>query len=1515
LGGSSGSDTSEVTVIGNLFYDCDHAATAKEGNFYTFLNNTIVRITKEGGVDSGSAVFNLRDTEPTPTSFGAGFYAEGNIIVEAESLVQNYDPAQSSVVLNRNLLPYGWSGPGTGNSTNAPRLCHLPQLEETKFGSWAEAQVMRQWFSLAPGSPGRGTGPNGGDMGGVIQLGASVSGEPESPTSSNSARLEVGVVRTGNGIPVAGFPQGSGYTHYKWRLNEGAWSAETPVGTPILLSNLSDGDYRVEVTGKRDSGWYQDAAELAPEGGTTTSKTWTVQTGLPGLRINEILACNTGILVTNGESPDLIELFNAGQTVVNLSGKGLTDDPLKPYKFIFPTGSSLAPGQYLLLFGDIGPDPARYTGFGLKQEGDVLYLYDSVAEGGGLREKVEFGPQLANLSIGRLPEGAWGLCQPTAGSANFECPTGDRRLLRINEWLALGSPAIPDDFVELYNPDALPVNMGGCYLSDAPDGGPARHRIAPLSFIAGSGFFAFKADGNVSKGPEHLSFSLRSEMGGIGLFGPDLSVIDRVFYGPQSAGISEGRHPNGAAGFQFFTTPTPGAGNPTSVANVTITTTTYRLLELTNTWRYYAAGAEPSGSWEAPGYADAGWPAGAGLLGVEPSSPYPYPAPILTPLPLTNGSGSSITTFYFRTTFVVPTNLAGFAVDTGIYLDDGAVFHLNGAEVGRLRLPAGAVAYSTPATNQPAEGVRESIVISASALLPGTNSLAVEVHQSSLNSGDVMFGMSLSATRTVYTTNYLSLVVNEVFAGNGPAGDAVELYNPANTPLTLAGYSLTDEVSQPRRWVFPAGVVIGAGGRLVVRCDSAAPPSLTNAPSLNTGFGLSSAGDAVYLFDPTASLADSIAFGPQAADFSIGRIPDATPRWTINLPTLGSENIEASTGDQTSLRINEWAASVAGGPDWFELYNPSSQPVALGGLYLTDKLSNRNKHLIAALSYIGVSTNAYRKFIADSDTAQGPQHVNFSLDAAGEALGLFPPGTTPAIDTVVFGPQTVGISEGRLPDGSVHRAFLPVPSPGEANWLPLNSVFINEVLTHTDLPLEDAVELFNAGPSAVNLGGWYLSDSRRELFKFRIPDNTILPAGGYKVFYEYQFNADPLSPESFAFSSAKGDEVWLIACDTNGVPTGYRDRVSYGPQFNGVSFGRFVTSQGAEFTAQSALSFGTSVTRTSPTNQLPLFRTGTGAPNAYPRVGPVVISEIMYCPPPIGTNDNVSDEYIELHNLSGVAVPLFDVTHPTNGWRLAEGVDFTFSTPHSLPPFGFLVVVGFDPATNATAAAAFRAKYGAGSVLVGPWSGKLANGGEVIELQAPDLPQTVPGPDFGLVPYVTVDRVAYSPAPPWPANSEGLGLSLQRLTLTAYGNEPTNWIAAPPTGGSGGEADTDGDGMTDEWEDTHGLDKSANDAGLDPDLDGFTNLQEFLAGTDPHNSGSYLCFSRVTVSPAGIELRFDARAGRTYSLLYNETPGIGPWQKLADIPAPATDQPTLIMDSSVSASAGRFYRLVTPAAP
>src|SRR5204863_4767808 len=84
-------------------------------------------------------------------------------------------------------------------------------------------------------------------------------------------------------IPSGGFPLGSGYTHYKWRLDSGAWSAETPIATPITLSSLADGLHRVDVVGKNDAGMYQDDPILGPDA-VVTSKSWTVQTQIP-LRI------------------------------------------------------------------------------------------------------------------------------------------------------------------------------------------------------------------------------------------------------------------------------------------------------------------------------------------------------------------------------------------------------------------------------------------------------------------------------------------------------------------------------------------------------------------------------------------------------------------------------------------------------------------------------------------------------------------------------------------------------------------------------------------------------------------------------------------------------------------------------------------------------------------------------------------------------------------------------------------------------------------------------------------------------------------------------------------------------------------------------------------------------------------------------------------------------------------------------------------------------------------------------
>jgi hypothetical protein len=282
-GGDDLGYTGDVTLIGNIFYDCDQAVMAKESNFYTLINNTIVRQTHQGGLDSEGAVLCLQDNNMTE---GRGMYLEANIMYNIEKLTRNV--TNGVVTFKDNLMPLAWSGPGSGNSTADPMLAHIPQLSETYFTNWAEAQIMKEWFRPLPVSPAIATGPNGVDKGGLIPMGVSISGEPPGETNQREATLLVGVNRTGYSIPVTEWPYGAGYTHFKWRLDTNAWSAETPISTPITLSNLPDGEHQVEVVGKNDAAFYQNDPVFGPEAVVSVSQTWTVRTVHPPFQITSI---------------------------------------------------------------------------------------------------------------------------------------------------------------------------------------------------------------------------------------------------------------------------------------------------------------------------------------------------------------------------------------------------------------------------------------------------------------------------------------------------------------------------------------------------------------------------------------------------------------------------------------------------------------------------------------------------------------------------------------------------------------------------------------------------------------------------------------------------------------------------------------------------------------------------------------------------------------------------------------------------------------------------------------------------------------------------------------------------------------------------------------------------------------------------------------------------------------------------------------------------------------------------
>ena len=710
---------------------------------------------------------------------------------------------------------------------------------------------------------------------------------------------------------------------------------------------------------------------------------------------------------------------------------------------------------------------------------------------------------------------------------------------------------------------------------------------------------------------------------------------------------------------------------------------------------------------------------------------------------------------------------------------------------------------------------------------------------------------------------YSQIHINEIFADNktnafsdGSITDWVELHNSSGQALSLAGYSLTDAASTPRKWVFPAGISLQPNTYITVLLDSSRPASTSAAAVLNAGFGLKGSGDRIELYSPGGELVESIRFGPQAANFTIGRIPDGGGALTLTRPTPGAANAQQPLGPQADLRLNEWMATPATGNDWFEVYNPAPLPVQLTGLYFTD--NNDTPSHVAPLSFVGNGLNGFLQIFADNST--NDNEVDFGLGGSGDSIGLyFANGTL--IDRVQFGQQTEGISQGKLPDGSGTIVNLNAPTPGNSNLIRYEGLVVNELLSHTDPPFEDAVEFYNTTDADINIGGWYLSNSRDDLKRYRIPDGTIVPARGYKVFYEFQFNGPSASP-AFTFNSAHGDQVYLAQA-VNGNLTGYIVSETFEAAQNGVSFGRVNTSVPGDykFVALNQPTFGVA----NPVS-VEQFRTGAGLVNSAPRVGPVVINEIMYNPlSPDGTTDNTADEFIELVNISGQSVSLFDPLHPENRWHLQGGVTFEFPPNTTLPASGVVVLVSFDPA-DATLLGAFRGKFSVPQIvpIFGPYAGKLGNGGDEVELYKPDPPQGPEHPDAGFVPYIRVDKVNYTDTAPWPTEADGTGRSLQRKSVSAFGNDPANWDAAEPSPGT-----------------------AAN------------------AGSSPPQ----LAIQR-TAGGAGIELQFSTVAGKSYSVQYQDFLGSG-WEVLTTINA--TGATATVQDSTTGPHNQRFYRVVTPA--
>ena len=338
---------------------------------------------------------------------------------------------------------------------------------------------------------------------------------------------------------------------------------ETVVEALDVPALKSDWVYRLGEDGE----WAEEP--VLPEGGGTA-----LALNMNGLRINEVMPMNHETLPDeDGDHSDWIELYNAGDSAVNLDRWSLSDTEGKPGRWRFPA-VTLQPGEYRLVFASgknrREPEGELHTNFRLSAGDGSVRLYDADE-----REVARLGCAVseADVSVCVTDDGeTTTLFTPTPGYANsrdgipVELPEVSQNAqgLYINELMNVHGG---DDWAEIVNTSPAEVDLSGMGLSDNP-ARPRKWQFPGGATIpAGDTLLVSLAgEGAATQAPYNASFKL-STGETLCLSTPAGAVIDRVKLYAQPLNVSYGRA-NGEGRYRYFAQPTPGsANNSQSYAN------------------------------------------------------------------------------------------------------------------------------------------------------------------------------------------------------------------------------------------------------------------------------------------------------------------------------------------------------------------------------------------------------------------------------------------------------------------------------------------------------------------------------------------------------------------------------------------------------------------------------------------------------------------------------------------------------------------------------------------------------------------------------------------------------------------------------------------------------------------------------------------------------------------------------------------------------------------------------------
>ena len=289
--------------------------------------------------------------------------------------------------------------------------------------------------------------------------------------------------------------------------------------------------------------------------------------------LSEIMISNKGSVPDNlGGYPDYIELHNGSSEKADISGYGLSDSLLEGAKYVFPAGTVLEPGAYVVVWCGGEAEDGMHAPFKLSA-GEEAVLFDasgrpldtavlnSVDSGMVLRREGEVWTQAKPCP---------GYPKTEAGMAEYEASLKETEDigLYINEFMASNATTICDsfgsysDWIELYNSTDTDMDISGFGISDNLSQ-PMKYRFPDGTTIAAKGYLVVFCSGNegMQNGELHAPFGLRSYGEDVVIANRAGRIIDSYSFKNQETDVSMARIPDGAGEFQSNSQPSPGYPN------------------------------------------------------------------------------------------------------------------------------------------------------------------------------------------------------------------------------------------------------------------------------------------------------------------------------------------------------------------------------------------------------------------------------------------------------------------------------------------------------------------------------------------------------------------------------------------------------------------------------------------------------------------------------------------------------------------------------------------------------------------------------------------------------------------------------------------------------------------------------------------------------------------------------------------------------------------------------------------